>query len=86
MSSPVSITKCYHGGTADTVDLKSTVLKDMGVRVPLVVPAMKKPKTVEIRNPFALPAKARKSGKMRPKDEKRQNGKNKQREYLAENY
>jgi len=46
---------------------------------------MKKQKDAT-RNAYAIPAKARKSGKMRSKSEKRQNGKNKQREYLAENY
>jgi hypothetical protein len=38
------------------------------------------------RNPYAIPAKARKSGKMRSKNQKRKNGKNKQKEYLNENF
>jgi len=36
------------------------------------------------RNPYALLAKKRKAGKIRAKNEKRQNGKNKQQEYLKE--
>lgn len=36
------------------------------------------------RNPFAVHAKKRKSGEMRPKKNKRQSGKNKQREILKE--
>lgn len=44
----------------------------------------KKKKKQKERNPFAIPAKARKAGKMRSKKEKRQNGKNKQQEYLKE--
>lgn len=46
--------------------------------------AMKKQK--KIRNPFVLPAKKRKAGKIRSKKDKRKNGKNKQQEYLNENY
>jgi hypothetical protein len=42
---------------------------------------MKKPK--KTRNAFVIPAKARKT-KMRPKSDKRKNGKNKQQEYLKE--
>jgi hypothetical protein len=36
------------------------------------------------RNPFAVHAKRRKAGVIRPKKDKRQSGKNKQREILAE--
>ena len=36
------------------------------------------------RNPYAIPAKARKSGKIRSKKDKRRNGKNKQSVYLEE--
>jgi len=36
------------------------------------------------RNPFTIPAKKRKAGKMRPKKDKRSNGKNKQAELLKE--
>lgn len=74
---------------ADTVDLKSTELKLMGVRVPLVVPyqsrlVMKK-KTKKIRNPIAVAMHKRcKGGPMKDKREKRQNGKNEQQEYLKE--
>jgi hypothetical protein len=45
---------------------------------------MKKPKK-KIRNPFAVHAKKRKSGKRRPKKDARKSGKNKQREIMAEN-
>jgi hypothetical protein len=38
------------------------------------------------RNPFAILAKTKKGGAMRSKKDKRQNGKNKQQEYLNENY
>ena len=71
---------------ADTVDLRSTALMGMGVRVPPGLPdlvIMKTAKTTE-RNPYALPAKHRKAGKMRPKKSKRSTGKNKQREILKE--
>lgn len=37
------------------------------------------------RNPYAILAKKRKAGEIRPKKEKRKNGKNKQKEYLSEN-
>ena len=37
------------------------------------------------RNPYAILAKKRKAGEIRPKKEKRKNGKNKQREFLSEN-
>jgi hypothetical protein len=44
-----------------------------------------KKKSKKIRNPHAISAKARKSsGKMRNKNEKRKNGKNKQKEYLKD--
>lgn len=46
---------------------------------------MKKQKKTN-RNAYAIPAKARKSGVMRKKKDKRKNGKNKQHEYLSENY
>ncbi len=36
------------------------------------------------RNPYAVPAKKRKAGKMKSKEAKRQNGKNKQTEILKE--
>jgi len=36
------------------------------------------------RNPFASHAKKRKSGQHKPKNQRRQNGKNKQRELLKE--
>jgi hypothetical protein len=45
---------------------------------------MKKDSPNSIRNPYATLAKKRKAGKIRPKNEKRQNGKNKQREYLSD--
>jgi hypothetical protein len=46
---------------------------------------MKKNPTKKYRNPAAIPAKARvSSGPMRDKKDKRQNGKNKQREFLEE--
>jgi len=44
---------------------------------------MKKNSTT--RNPYAILAKKRKAGEIRPKKEKRKNGKNKQKEYLSEN-
>jgi len=43
-----------------------------------------KKKTQSPRNGFAIPAKKRKAGEIRSKKEKRQNGKNKQQEYLKE--
>jgi len=36
------------------------------------------------RNPHAVPAKSRKAGKMKPRQDKRKNGKNKQRELIKE--
>ena len=56
----------------------------MWVRVPPALPVMKTKKS-SARNPFAVHAKKRKGGEMRPKKDKRQTGKNKQREILAEN-
>lgn len=58
----------------------------MGVRVPLRLPSavMKTTSANSIRNPYAILASKRKAGKIRPKKEKRQNGKNKQQEYLAD--
>jgi hypothetical protein len=50
---------------------------------------VKKPKkkaNKKSRNPFAVLAKTRKGGAMRPKKDKRQNGSNKQQEYLSEEY
>jgi hypothetical protein len=41
-------------------------------------------KKTSARNAYALLAKKRKGGKMRSKSEKRQNGKNKQKEFLKE--
>lgn len=46
---------------------------------------MKKPRKSKIRNGYTIPAKARKSGAMRDKRSKRNNGKNKQQKYLDEN-
>ena len=46
---------------------------------------MKKNKK-KIRNVFALLAKAKRGGKMRDKKDKRKNGKNKQTEFLSEDY
>jgi len=43
---------------------------------------MKKP--TPIRNAYVIPAKTRKAGKIRSKKDKRQNGKNKQIQYLEE--
>jgi len=40
--------------------------------------------TPSIRNPYAMLAGKRKAGKIRPRKEKRLNGKNKQREYLSD--
>ncbi len=40
----------------------------------------------KVRNPFILLAKAKKGGVMRSKKDKRKNGKNKQQEYLNEDY
>ena len=46
---------------------------------------MKKKPSKKLRNPIAVPAKKRTSGgPMRPKKDKRQNGKNKQSLYLEE--
>lgn len=45
---------------------------------------MKTTPAITIRNPYASLAKKRKAGRIRPKSEKRQNGKNKQREYLSD--
>ncbi len=77
-----------YGGMAYAVDLKSTVLTDVGVRVPLRLPRIDNcivmKKNASSRNAYALLAKKRKAGKIRPKSEKRQNGKNKQREFLKE--
>ena len=49
---------------------------------------MKKPKkkASKARNPYAILARTKKGGAMRSKKDKRQNGKNKQQEYLNENY
>ena len=70
---------------ADTGDLKSPAFKSVGVRVPLGLPVMKKPKK-KYRNPLAIVAKTRSSsGPMRKKKDKRKNGKNKQQEFLKEN-
>jgi predicted ATPase len=44
-----------------------------------------KRKSKKARNAYAIPAKSRKAGVIRPKSEKRKNGKNKQAEYLSEN-
>lgn len=44
----------------------------------------KKPKKPKPRNPMVMPARTRKGGPMRDKRTKRQNGKNKQQEYLKE--
>jgi len=38
------------------------------------------------RNAYALPAKNRKAGEIRPKKDKRKNGKNKQIQYLHDDY
>jgi hypothetical protein len=46
--------------------------------------AMKTPK--KNRNAYTIPAKSRKAGVMRPKKDKRKNGKNKQVQYLEETY
>lgn len=45
---------------------------------------MKKGSAKTIRNPYATLAKSRKAGEIRPRKDKRKNGKNKQREYLSE--
>jgi hypothetical protein len=49
---------------------------------------VKKPKKKarKPRNPFAVLAKTKKGGAMRSKKDKRQNGKNKQQEFLSEEY
>lgn len=47
---------------------------------------MKKKKAKLPRNPAALPAKTRKAGPHKPKKNKRKNGKNKQDQYLNEDY
>jgi hypothetical protein len=54
----------------------------MATRKSVNVCVMKK--KTSSRNPYAILAKKRKSGKIRPKSEKRQNGKNKQQEFLKE--
>jgi hypothetical protein len=47
----------------------------------------KKKKKPKHRNPYALPAKTRSgAGKHKPKQDKRKTGRNKQRDYLGENY
>lgn len=46
---------------------------------------MKKPKE-KYRNPFVTLAKTRRAGPMRDKKSKRKNGKNKQTEFLKEDY
>lgn len=45
---------------------------------------MKQPKKTT-RNPYAVAAKKRKAGVVRPKKDKRKNGKNEQQELLKEN-
>ena len=47
---------------------------------------MKKKSKNKARNPFAILAKTKKGGAMRSKKDKRQNGKNKQQEFLSEDY
>ena len=75
-----------YGGMAYAVDLKSTVLKDVGVRVPLRLPSVMKKKTTSTRNGFAISAKKRKAGEIRSKKDKRKNGKNKQAMFREETY
>lgn len=65
-------------------DLKSSVFIDVGVRVPLALQIVMKKNTTP-RNAFAILAKKRKAGVVRSKKDKRQNGKNKQKEFLSEN-
>ena len=45
---------------------------------------MKKGSSKTVRNPYAILAGKRKAGAIRPRKEKRKNGKNKQREFLSE--
>ena len=45
---------------------------------------MKKDSAKTTRNPYAILAAKRKAGAIRPRKEKRKNGKNKQREYLRD--
>jgi hypothetical protein len=47
---------------------------------------VKKKSKNKVRNPFAILAKTKKCGAMKFKKDKRQNGKNKQQEYLNEIY
>jgi len=47
---------------------------------------VKKKSKNKARNPFAILAKTKKGGAMRSKKDKRQNGKNKQQEFLSEDY
>jgi hypothetical protein len=68
---------------ADTGDLKSPVLTDIWVRVPSALPIKMKISNSP-RNPYSPLAAKRKAGKHRAKNKKRQNGKNKQQELLAE--
>ncbi len=73
-----------YGGMADTAYLKFAGRKLMGVRVPLRLPAMKN-ETTSPRNLIVVAMNKRhKSGEMRPKKDKRQSGKNRQRELLKE--
>lgn len=86
-SNPYARTIWRRGGTADTADLKSAALYGREGSSPSgatnLVLVMKTAKTTE-RNPFAVPAKKRRAGKMRPKKDKRKSGKNKQTELLKE--
>lgn len=75
------------GGMAYAGVLKTPALTGLWVRVPPLLPKqvdMKTPK--KNRNAYAVPAKARKAGEMRPKKDKRKNGKNKQVQYLEDTY
>jgi len=47
---------------------------------------VKKKSKNKVRNPFAILAKDKKGGAMRSKKDKRKNGKNKQQEYLNDEY
>jgi hypothetical protein len=85
-SSPTSRTKWPCGGMVYAVDLKSTVRKDVGVRVPSRLQSVMKKKTSTTRNGFAVPAKKRKAGEIRSKKDKRKNGKNKQSLYLEDKH
>lgn len=86
-SNPCARTIWYHGGKADAVDLKSTVRRTWGFKSLWYYQVMKKPSKKKQRNAFAVQANTRgSSGPMRNKKDKRKNGKNKQQEYLNENY